>query len=152
MNPADTPSPTVLTWRSDGDNRELIQALKRALDAGRLVAFPTDTVYGVGGRWDDPETAGRLRALKGSADGRPFQVLARGSEAFPPGFVRWSSLAGHFAEAHLRGQDPNSDGSARISTAAIQSLRCWRRDKVPTGLPRSPGRRRRCTCARRPRR
>ena len=96
-------APAIRVWRTDGDNHELRLDLERALAAGRLVAFPTDTVYGVGGRWDRSETAGLLRALKGSDAARPFQVLAGGPESFPPGLVLWPALAVRLAGAFWPG-------------------------------------------------
>lgn len=59
----------------------LREETERVLHQGGLVAFPTDTVYGIGGRYDLPETDGRLRAAKGSDEKRPFQVLVADEEA-----------------------------------------------------------------------
>jgi transcriptional regulator with AAA-type ATPase domain len=52
-------------------------------------------------------------------------VFAGGMVSLPalrdrPGDI--PALAGYFAELHLRGQDPNSDGSVRISTAALEQM------------------------------
>ncbi|MCP4590399.1 MAG: threonylcarbamoyl-AMP synthase [bacterium] len=44
------------------------------LAKGGVVAFPTETVYGVGARADRPDAVARLRRLKGRTDGRPFTV------------------------------------------------------------------------------
>jgi L-threonylcarbamoyladenylate synthase len=48
----------------------------RLLAAGALVAFPTDTVHGVGCRADDPEALDRLFALKGRPPDRRIAWLA----------------------------------------------------------------------------
>ena len=45
-----------------------------ALDRGGVVAFPTETVYGVGARADLPAAVRRLRRLKERTDGKPFTV------------------------------------------------------------------------------
>jgi L-threonylcarbamoyladenylate synthase len=47
----------------------------RLLAAGALVAFPTDTVHGVGCRADDPEALDRLFALKGRPPDRRIAWL-----------------------------------------------------------------------------
>ena len=50
----------------------------RALRAGALVVFPTETVYGIAANAADPKAIKRLRALKGREDAQPFTVhLAR---------------------------------------------------------------------------
>jgi len=48
--------------------RELLQVPARALYEGRLVAFPTETVFGLGARFDDPSAVARIFEVKR----RPF--------------------------------------------------------------------------------
>jgi protein-tyrosine phosphatase len=59
--------------------------LQRAIDAlndGKLVVLPTETVYGVAARLDRPEALRRLRALRPGDRGHPFTIhLARRDEA-----------------------------------------------------------------------
>lgn len=53
------------------------EAIRRAVEvirAGGLVAFPTETVYGLGARADLPQAVARLRRAKGRTDDRPFTV------------------------------------------------------------------------------
>jgi L-threonylcarbamoyladenylate synthase len=45
------------------------------LRAGRLVAFPTETVYGLGARADDAGAVAELRRVKGRPDEKPFALL-----------------------------------------------------------------------------
>ena len=53
-----------------------------ALRAGRLVIFPTETVYGIGASAADGVPVARLRAAKGRADTQPFTIhLARREDA-----------------------------------------------------------------------
>ena len=55
-----------------------VRAAARAADAlraGRVVAFPTETVYGLGVRAGDGSARRRLSALKGRDPGKPFQLL-----------------------------------------------------------------------------
>ena len=55
-------------------------ALEDRLSAARLVCFPTDTVYGVGGALT-PAVAGALVAAKGRDPGKPLQVVFATLEA-----------------------------------------------------------------------
>lgn len=53
----------------------LVEEAARALREGALVPLPTETVYGLCGRGDDPRVVERLRQAKGR-DQRPFATLA----------------------------------------------------------------------------
>lgn len=58
--------------------------------AGGLVAFPTETVYGVGARVDLPDAVARLRRAKQRQDDKPFTVhIGRPSDVdrFVPGLA-----------------------------------------------------------------
>jgi L-threonylcarbamoyladenylate synthase len=58
---------------------EIDAAVARLRDGG-LVAFPTETVYGLGGDAGNPEAVARIYALKGRPSGHPLIVhLARSS-------------------------------------------------------------------------
>ncbi|HNG81293.1 MAG TPA: L-threonylcarbamoyladenylate synthase, partial [Burkholderiaceae bacterium] len=57
----------------------------RALADGRLVAFPTETVYGLGARADAPDAVAGIFAAKGRPSDHPLIVHvadAAGAEAF----------------------------------------------------------------------
>lgn len=73
-------------------------ALLRALQEGRILALPTETVPGLAVLAEDPAGAQRLAALKSAPAGRPFALHLRGMEelkalvpAPPPGLARWLS-------------------------------------------------------------
>lgn len=51
-----------------------LQDAVQALRTGRLVVFPTETVYGVAASAARPDAVARLRAAKGRADDKPFTV------------------------------------------------------------------------------
>jgi len=74
----------------------------RVLEEGGLVAFPTDTVWGVLVRPDDPEAVARVYRLKGRAAERPLQLLVSDLEVaralLPEGYrdPRFSALAERF--------------------------------------------------------
>ena len=52
-----------------------IQIAAEALAAGGVVAFPTETVYGLGVAWDNAGARAALSALKGQPADKPFQML-----------------------------------------------------------------------------
>ncbi|NUO85542.1 MAG: translation factor Sua5, partial [Cupriavidus sp.] len=52
---------------------ELDEAV-RLLEAGQLVAFPTETVYGLGADAENPAAVGRIFALKGRPSNHPVIV------------------------------------------------------------------------------
>jgi L-threonylcarbamoyladenylate synthase len=53
---------------------EQIERAAALLDAGELVAFPTETVYGLGGDAESPEAVGRIYAAKGRPANHPVIV------------------------------------------------------------------------------
>ena len=59
--------------------------LNRAADIlkrGGIVVFPTDTVYGIGCRWDFPKSVERIYQIKNTPKTQPFPILvATGSQA-----------------------------------------------------------------------
>ncbi len=65
---------TVLKVTGGAEYREQIRLAAAALASGRIVVFPTETVYGVGVNAADPAALDRLRRLKGRTDGKPFTV------------------------------------------------------------------------------
>ena len=57
-----------------GDSAKLAHAA-RLLRAGELVAFPTETVYGLGADARNPEALAKLTRVKGRRDGKPYSLL-----------------------------------------------------------------------------
>ncbi len=67
---------------------EAVRRAAEVLTGGGLVAFPTDTVYGLGARADHPESVARLRAVKSRGADQAFTVhIGRPDDAssFAPG-------------------------------------------------------------------
>ncbi len=64
----------VFTIAPETVHTEAVQRATRVLNEGGLVAFPTETVYGLGVRADLPEAVERLRAAKGRAAEKAFTV------------------------------------------------------------------------------
>jgi L-threonylcarbamoyladenylate synthase len=57
-----------------GADRAALQAAAQRLAAGELVAFPTETVYGLGARADDEAAVARIYAAKGRPSDHPLIV------------------------------------------------------------------------------
>ncbi len=58
--------------------------LVEAIQRGEVVAIPTDTVYGLACRPDDPSAVARLAALKGRSAQQPVQLLVASIDAIAP--------------------------------------------------------------------
>lgn len=76
----------------DGRRPEGVREAARRLAAGELVAFPTETVYGLGARADDDAAVARIFAAKGRPSDHPLIVHVAGpvgalAFAEPPGAV-----------------------------------------------------------------
>jgi tRNA threonylcarbamoyl adenosine modification protein (Sua5/YciO/YrdC/YwlC family) len=58
----------------DGHDPDMgrIREAAAACKDGKLIAFPTETVYGIGGRMNAPNVEKRLREIKGRSDTKPF--------------------------------------------------------------------------------
>ena len=71
------------------DNEKIIRAA-RLLQAGELVAFPTETVYGLGADSRNPESLARLSRVKGRPEDKPYSLLV-------PSLKQASDAAGGFS-------------------------------------------------------
>ena len=56
------------------DDPEVPVLVEEALETGKTLIFPTDTVYGIGGNPWDERTLERVRSMKGRKAGRPFTL------------------------------------------------------------------------------
>lgn len=65
---------SVLAFRTDAEIRAAIPPTVAHLRAGGLLAYPTETVYGVGSRAREADVR-RLAALKGRRHDKPFLLL-----------------------------------------------------------------------------
>jgi len=64
----------ILAPGPNGDWMACVDEAAGALVAGRLVAFPTETVYGIGCNAYDPVAVERLRQVKGRPADKPFTL------------------------------------------------------------------------------
>ena len=68
----------------DALNLEALEEAGRILRAGGLVAFPTETVYGLGGNALDPEASRKIYAAKGRPSDNPLIVhIAEKKDLYP---------------------------------------------------------------------
>jgi L-threonylcarbamoyladenylate synthase len=67
--------------RLDGHDAHAIAQAAQRLAAGGLVAFPTETVYGLGARADDDAAVGRIFAAKGRPADHPLIVHVASADA-----------------------------------------------------------------------
>jgi len=94
-----TPSPAPLPAPSSAE----LEAAVRVLARGGLVAFPTETVYGLGAAADDPAAVARVFAAKGRPTGHPLIVHVAGAAALFGLTPEVSEAAARLAEAFWPG-------------------------------------------------
>jgi L-threonylcarbamoyladenylate synthase len=92
-----TPEPRILS------GPEAIAAGVRELVAGGLVAFPTETVYGLGADAFDAEAVERIFVFKGRPPGNPLIVHVSGVEMARRVVTDWSADAETLAKAFWPG-------------------------------------------------
>lgn len=69
----------LLRLSADPGHLDLLDRVARHLDGGGLVAYPTETVYGLGARADADGVEG-VRGLKGRDEEKPFLMLLPGED------------------------------------------------------------------------
>src|SRR5262245_3140577 len=72
--------PVVLDLRSTDDIRDVVHRAVQALAEGKLVAFPTETVYGLAASALIEGAVDRLIAVKGPSPGRPLALAVKSAE------------------------------------------------------------------------
>jgi len=125
------------------DRAEIDQAV-RLLRAGRLVAFPTETVYGLGANALDPEAVARIYAVKRRPATSPLIVHVSSIEMAKSLVTTWPEIADRMAQKFWPGpltlvlskSHAGADAPVRPaerSSAAPQTSRIP--DIVTAGLP-----------------
>lgn len=69
------PQTRIIVIRRPEDDPSRLTAAARVLREGGLVAFPTETVYGLGANALDPDAVGRLYGVKQRPLTKPFSVM-----------------------------------------------------------------------------
>lgn len=77
------PLPRIKTQLITADQPNALKQAVEELKQGRLVAFPTDTVYGVGCLAFDAAAVERLYAVKQRSHNKPIPILVTGPEQLP---------------------------------------------------------------------
>lgn len=72
--------PVLIDVRQADDMRDVVHRAVQALTEGKLVAFPTETVYGVAARALDEQAVGRLLEVKGRQAGHPLTLAIRSAD------------------------------------------------------------------------
>lgn len=98
MTPQLTPVPF---WSAEDVEASLGRVLAH-LETHRVLAYPTETVYGFGGAIDR-ESVGALVALKGRPKGKPFLLLVAGSDMLSRLDLRLPAFAAQMAARHWPG-------------------------------------------------
>jgi L-threonylcarbamoyladenylate synthase len=95
----------------------------RAIAAGELVVYPTDTLIGIGARATDEAAVDRLAAAKDRPPSLPVSVAVSSPEEIEP-FARVSPEARRFLRRHLPGPytvllEPSSLGRRRLAAPLV---------------------------------
>jgi len=87
----------------DAADVKAVQAAAAALAAGELLAFPTETVYGLGARADDDAAVQRIYSAKGRPAAHPLIVHAADAEQARRFAQHWPASAQALAQAFWPG-------------------------------------------------
>src|SRR2546423_12184457 len=77
------PESMVVPFWSPQEVESAINGALTHMAAGKVLAYPTETVYGFGGAGDE-RSVQQLVSLKGRAPGKPFLLLVAKSEMITP--------------------------------------------------------------------
>lgn len=73
----------IVKIEEDNIDQEMIEEAGKIIRSGGLVAFPTETVYGLGGDGLNEASSGKIYAAKGRPPDNPLIVHIAGMEALP---------------------------------------------------------------------
>lgn len=74
----------------------------RALETGRLIVYPTDTLFGLGARATDRTAVARIAAAKGRPAGMPISIAVSSTDDLEP-LAELSAMGRRFVRTHLPG-------------------------------------------------
>lgn len=119
-------TPIILSVDPDRPEPEIIRRAAAVLSAGGLVAFPTETVYGLGANALDPAAVARIFAAKGRPADDPLIVHVLDVGALGPLVTGVPDVARRLAEAFWPGPLtlvlPRSDIVPSAVTAGLDTL------------------------------
>ncbi len=96
-------APNLLSVSPVAPERHLLERAARVLQAGGLVAFPTETVYGLGADARSPEAVRRIFAAKGRPADNPLIVHVPDIRTAKSLVTHWPETAERLAEAFWPG-------------------------------------------------
>jgi L-threonylcarbamoyladenylate synthase len=96
-------SPRVLDGRGDPPREDVIEEAARLLGAGRLLIYPTDTLYALGGRALDGAVAAGVFAAKGRETGKPLPLIAADEAQARALLASWPETAARIARSFWPG-------------------------------------------------
>ena len=114
----------------NGADPQAVEAAAERLAAGELVAFPTETVYGLGARADDDAAVAKIFAAKGRPSEHPLIVHVSDASQARRFASAWPPLAERLAQAFWPGPLtlilPRAPGLASAAAGGQDSigLRC----------------------------
>ncbi len=74
-------APVVIDVKKADDNRDIVHRAVQALAEGNIVAFPTESLYGLAASAEHPTAVQRMRELQGRAESKPFSMAVKSSDA-----------------------------------------------------------------------
>jgi L-threonylcarbamoyladenylate synthase len=93
----------VIRIDADKPEKDVLHEASRILARGGLVAFPTETVYGLGAHALDPDAVARIFSAKGRPSYNPLIVHIADIAAARALAAEWPDTANHLAEAFWPG-------------------------------------------------
>jgi len=109
-----------------GNDTAALQRAAAELAAGELVAFPSETVYGLGARADDDAAVAKIFAAKGRPADHPLIVHVRDVDAARVFAREWPASAQKLADAFWPGPltviVPRREGQGTASAAGQDSI------------------------------
>ena len=95
-------SPLAIPFWSDAEVAAAIRPALEQMELRRVLAYPTETVYGFGGGIDR-DSVDALIQMKGRPKGKPFLLLIAGSDMLARLDLRLPSYASNLAARHWPG-------------------------------------------------
>lgn len=131
----------VLKASLDPEGLARIEEAAKAIGGGALVAFPTETVYGIACRADDPQAVERLKRVKGRPPDKPFTLHVGRKEDVARSTARVTKAARKLMDCYWPGPltivFPTADGQGvgiRMPSNVV-ALELLRRAGVPVVAP-----------------
>ena len=121
-------SPVVIELRAAEDGRDVVHQAVQALVEGKLVAFPTETVYGLAASALDEAAVRRLIEAKGRRRGQPLTLAVKSADEARDFVPDMSGLAQRLARRCWPGpvtlvvDDYHPEGLLRQLPAAVQKM------------------------------